>query len=222
METQQYKLSRLKSFDGVQLTENTYNLTIGLVLLWGILINTVMARFFTVQILTLPQIAVIVLYFVLGIGGTMIVFKSKNPVISFCGFTLLSVGMGLLLTYILSMYEGHTIYSAFLMTGIVTVSMMIASTLFPAFFLGLGKTLGLSLIIAIVVELIGGLFFHLRLGVMDYIMVLIFSGYVGYDWSKAQAFPKTLDNAIDSAADIYVDIVNLFIRILRIMGKKNN
>ena len=71
-------------------------------------------------------------------------------------------------------------------------------------------------------ELIGGLFFHLRLGVMDYIMVLIFSGYVGYDWSKAQIFPKTLDNAIDSAADIYVDIVNLFIRILRIMGKKNN
>ena len=53
-------------------------------------------------------------------------------------------------------------------------------------------------------------------------MVLIFSGYVGYDWSKAQIFPKTLDNAIDSAADIYVDIVNLFIRILRIMGKKNN
>ena len=220
METQQYKLSRLKSFDGVQLTENTYNLTIGLVLLWGILINTVMARFFTVQILTLPQIAVIILYFVLGIGGTMIVFKSKNPVISFCGFTLLSVGMGLLLTYILSMYEGHTIYSAFLMTGIVTVSMMIASTLFPAFFLGLGKTLGLSLLIAIAVELIGGLFFHLRLGVMDYIMVLIFSGYVGYDWSKGQQYPKLASYAIITAMELYMDVINIFIRILSLMGRR--
>ena len=135
---------------------------------------------------------------------------------------MLSVGMGLLLTYILTMYSGHTIYTAFLMTGIVTVSMMIVSTLFPSFFLGLGKTLGLSLLIAIAVELVGVLIFRLDLGIMDYIMVIIFSGYVGYDWAKAQVYPKTLDNAIDSAADIYVDIINLFIRILSIVGKKND
>jgi FtsH-binding integral membrane protein len=222
METQEYKVQRLKNFDGIQLKENSYNLTIGLVLLFGILINTVMARFFSEQILNLPQAAVFIAYFVLGIGGTMIVFKSRKPAVSFGGFIMLSVGMGLLLTYILTMYSGHTIYTAFLMTGIVTVSMMIVSTLFPSFFLGLGKTLGLSLLIAIAVELVGVLIFRLDLGIMDYIMVIIFSGYVGYDWAKAQVYPKTLDNAIDSAADIYVDIINLFIRILSIVGKKND
>ena len=57
---------------------------------------------------------------------------------------------------------------------------------------------------------------------MDYIVALIFCGFIGFDWAKAQVFPKTLDNAVDSAADIYVDVANLFIRILAITGKSND
>ena len=37
-------------------------------------------------------------------------------------------------------------------------------------------------------------------------MALIFSGYIGYDWARANAILKTLDNAIDSAAALYLDI----------------
>jgi FtsH-binding integral membrane protein len=29
-----------------------------------------------------------------------------------------------------------------------------------------------------------------------------------------------LDNAIDSAAAIYMDVINLFLRVLRIMGRR--
>nr|MCR4832572.1 Bax inhibitor-1 family protein [Butyrivibrio sp.] len=46
----------------------------------------------------------------------------------------------------------------------------------------------------------------------------IFALYIGYDYWKAQQYPKTVDNAIDSALDIYLDIINLFLRILRILG----
>jgi FtsH-binding integral membrane protein len=31
-----------------------------------------------------------------------------------------------------------------------------------------------------------------------------------------------MDNAVDSAADIYLDVVNLFVRILSITGKRRN
>jgi FtsH-binding integral membrane protein len=99
---------------------------------------------------------------------------------------------------------------------------MIISTIFPQFFLSLGRVLLFALLGSLAVELIGGLIFRLNLGIMDYVMVVIFGGYIGYDWAKAQVYPKTLDNAIDSAADIYVDIINLFIRILSIVGKKND
>ena len=57
--------------------------------------------------------------------------------------------------------------------------------------------------------------------IIDYAVALIFCGYIGLDWCRAQQYPKTLDNAIDSAADIYLDIVNLFIRILSITGKRS-
>ena len=85
-----------------------------------------------------------------------------------------------------------------------------------------GGALGLALILAIVVDLIGGLLLHLPLTWMDYAIVVIFAGFIGFDWAKAQAYPKNLDNAIDSAADIYVDIVNIFIRILSIIGKNDS
>ena len=51
-------------------------------------------------------------------------------------------------------------------------------------------------------------------------MVVIFSGYIGYDWARANMIPKTLDNAIDSAASLYIDIINLFIRILQILSRR--
>ncbi len=46
--------------------------------------------------------------------------------------------------------------------------------------------------------------------------------YIGYDIYRSQQYPKTLDNAVDSALDIYMDIANLFIRILSILGKRND
>ena len=129
--------------------------------------------------------------------------------------------MGLLLTYTLPYYEVGTIIPSFIITGIVTFLMMIISRIFPNFFLKLGRTLFISLLIMIIVEivllLVGG-----PLLITDYIVALIFCGYIGYDWAKAQEYPPTLDNAIDSAADIYIDVVNLFIEILEIFSNSDD
>ena len=57
---------------------------------------------------------------------------------------------------------------------------------------------------------------------IDWIVAAIFTLYIGYDIHRSQQYPKTLDNAVDSALDIYMDIANLFIRILSIMGKRND
>ena len=221
MDTREMKQQRLLSTEGIQLTENTYNIVIGLTLLWGILINVVMAYFLTPYILKIHPGVILVLYLAGSIGCFTLIFKSRKPAISFLGFTGLAIAMGLVLTFFLTAYTSATIYAAFLSTGIIVVAMMIIATIFPTFFLGIGRTLGFALIGSLVVELIGGLIFHMSLGIFDYIMVVIFAGFVGFDWAKAQAYPKTMDNAIDSAADIYVDIINIFIRILSIMGKKD-
>ena len=222
MDNKEMKLKRLTSTDGTPLTEGAYNVTIGLTLLWGLLLNVLTAVFLTPYIIQIDYRIILVGYLVLSFGCIAVVFKSHTPAISFLGFTGLAFVMGVLLTFFLTAYSASSIYSAFLATGIIVLSMMILSMFFPAFFLSLGRVLLFALIGSIVIELIGGLLLHLPLGIMDYVVVVIFAGYIGYDWAKAQAYPKTMDNAIDSAADIYVDIINIFIRILSIIGKKDN
>jgi len=81
--------------------------------------------------------------------------------------------------------------------------------------------LGITLLITIVVEIVM-MFLGANLGIIDYIVVLIFCGYIGYDWARANACAKTVDNAVDMAAELYVDIINLFIRILSILARSND
>lgn len=222
MNNKAYKEARMQAFDGTKLSENTYNLVIGLVLLWGIIINIVMAKYFMAQIMSMNILLVLVIYFAGSFGCIFVVYKSDNPAVSFLGFTGLAIAMGLILTFFISNYTQGAVLKAFLITAIVTVIMILVSSIYPKFFLSIGRGLLIGLIAAIVIEVLGMLIFKSSMNFMDYIVALIFCGFIGFDWARAQVFPKTLDNAIDSAADIYVDVANLFIRILSITGKSSD
>jgi len=198
-------------------------LAIGLTLVVGILVDMIFAHYLTDLVFRLSPILMLIIYLAGSIGCTMVIYRSPQPIVSFLGFLGLSVCMGLMLTYFISLYDLGTVQLAFTLTGGVFVVMVVLSTLFPTFFLSIGRGLGITLLVTIVVEVIATLVLRRALMITDYIIVLVFCGYVGFDWARAQRFPKTLDNAIDCAADIYVDIINLFIRILSILGrsKKN-
>jgi len=77
-------------------------------------------------------------------------------------------------------------------------------------------------LIALVVCELVLLLLRIPQNVTDWIAAGIFSLYIAYDIHRSQKFPKTLDNAVDCALDIYLDIANLFIRILRSMGRKKD
>ncbi len=208
-----------------EITPQTYNMIIGATLLYGFIINMIMVATCADFAMTMNPIAFLVVYFVMAIAGGLMVHKSENPVISFIGYNLIVIPMGLCLTIIINayLYAGYetTIITAFLITAVVTLVMMGLGAMFPTFFLSIGRTLFVSLLITVVAELI--LYFvGIQLGIIDYVVVLIFCGYVGYDWAKANTQIKTVDNAIDSASELYVDIVNLFVRILRILARAND
>ena len=61
-----------------------------------------------------------------------------------------------------------------------------------------------------------------RQTVIDWVASGLFALYIGYDIHRSQKFVKTVDNAVDSALDIYMDIANLFLRLLSLMSKKND
>ena len=45
------------------------------------------------------------------------------------------------------------------------------------------------------------------------------NNFIGYDWAKAQDDLPTTKNAVTHATSLYIDIMNLFLDILHIVGK---
>lgn len=198
-----------------------YNLVIGLTLVWGFAVNYWMVT--NIDPNTIASInpwIFFIGYFASCFFGIYLFQKSSNPVVSFIGYNFVVVPFGLIINMVVSQYDPELVTEAIRITGLVTVAMMCLGTLFPAFFQKIAGALTIALLLVIVVELIEIFIFNTHHGILDWIVVLIFCGYIGYDWGRANQIPKTIDNAIDSAAALYMDIINLFLRILRILGRK--
>ena len=215
------------AIDGELLSRGRFNMVMGACLLWGFAVNAFICVFFGKQISALVNgnsglmIGAIIAYFVCAFAGIAICNKSSNPAISFLGYNLVVLPMGVTLSIILTMYPVMTIAYAFVATGIVTFVCMVVSTAKPDLFLKFGHGLFISLIVGIIAEVVCSFLFPGVLGVLDWAFAILFCGYIGYDWVRSQQVPSTLDNAVDCACALYIDIINLFIRILEIVGRKN-
>jgi len=198
-----------------------YNLAIGLTLLWGFAVNWWMVdNISTEWIRGINPWVFYGGYFASCMLGVSLFARSANPLKSFVGYNLVVVPFGLVVNLVVSRYDSQLVLEAIRITALVTAGMMLLGTLFPSFFSRIASALFVALLLVIVVELVEILFFGVHHGALDWIVVLIFCGYIGYDWGRANQIPRTLDNAIDSAAALYMDIIILFLRILRILGRK--
>lgn len=224
---ERYEERRYLHPDDVEIAPETYNLIIGGVLLYGFLINCFMVAFCTDAAMNLMSNygLFLIAYIVMIIAGSLMIHGSSNPVVSFIGYNLIVIPLGLVISVTLNAYVAFgmssVIVTAFAITAVVTLVMMFVSSLFPRFFLSIGRTLALSLLVTIVIELLCMLF-NFPIGIIDGIVVLIFCGYIGYDWARANTCAKTVNNAVDNAAELYIDIVNLFLRILRILARSRD
>ena len=197
-----------------ELSSKTYNTIIGLILLWGFAVNAIMCTFFQDVFSAWNPTAVLIGYFIAAIIGIFMSEFSDNPIASFIGYNLVVLPIGVVLSISLKDYYVSSIVQAFILTTLITILMIIISSIRPEIFESMGATLFICLSGVIVIELI-----MMFVGIVtpqwwDWLVALLFCGYIGYDWSKAQEKRKTLDNAVDSAVDLYLDIINLFVRLL--------
>ena len=218
------KEERLNSGVGDQISIRRYNAVMLLTLLWGFLVNTVMVYYFAIPIMRflsgVGPLWIFIGYFVLAIAGIAISARSANPWMSFLGYNLLVLPIGVLLCLILPGIPVAIVTKALLLTGIVTATMTLLGLVAPNVFLGMGRTLFIALIVGILAELVATFLFHYTGTAFDWLFVVLFSGYIGYDVAKSQIYPKTVDNAVDCALDIYLDIINIFIRLLALLSRK--
>jgi len=209
------------SADGEIISDGSYNLAMGLVLGWGFLVNWWMVKNIPASVITGVDIRLFLLgYFASCLFGVYLFNKSVNPLVSFIGYNFVVIPFGFVINVVVARYSPDLVLEAVRVTGMVTLGMMALGSMFPAFFRRIHGALTAALLLVIIIELVDVFILHKQHGVIDYIVVLIFCGYVGYDWGRANNIPKTLDNAVDSAAALYMDIINLFLRILKILGRR--
>ena len=226
------KVSRLKhdvftrteeSVSGQRVSAGLYNLIIGVALCWGFLVNWIIVREVPIEWITSIHWIVFLLgYFAMAFTGVALFNRSENPVISFLGYNLVVIPFGLVVNIVVQQYDPVIVLEAIRVTGLVTFGMMVLGSLVPAFFERIHRALVLALLAVVIVELVEVFIFGVHHDFLDWAVVVIFCGYIGYDWARANRIPKTVDNAIDSAAALYMDIINLFLRVLRILGRRRS
>lgn len=209
-----------------EISERAFNLIIGGMLLWGFVLNYLTVALFADRVIRLvanvrPWVFLIGYFALVLIGNAMVV--RGGAALSFVGYTLIAAPIGMVLCLSLSGIPVSIVKSAVLTTAIVSLSFMIAGTLFPGFFLKLGRVLFFSLLFMIVGNLISMLLFRSRTGMLyEWLGAGVFSLYIGYDWARANTCARTVDNAIDLSASLYLDIINLFLRVVSIMNNSRD
>lgn len=219
------KQLRLESGEADRLSTRSYNLVLTSLLAYGLLLNAVIVYYFAYPLMNALQgvspWVLLLGYLVPTLLGIFMAAKSSNPMVSFIGYNLVVLPIGIMLALIIPGVPADIVVKAMALTGMVTVTMTLLSLIAPQVFMGLGRTLLIALVVGIIAELVATFLLGYRGQLFDWFFVLLFSGYIGYDVAKSQAYPKTLDNAVDSALDIYLDVINLFIRLLRILGSRD-
>lgn len=207
-----------------QMTVRQYNMAIGATLFYGFIINALMCIFtgdiFTAMYESHPILFVIA-YFAVAITGIVICKSKDGTGKTFLGYTILVFAVGTILAISVPEFTAVSIVNACVITAGVTFVMIVFSTIKPEVFLSMGKTLFICLFSAIIIECCMLLFgIHIPT-LWDFAIVLLFCGYVGYDWATAQKEERTLENAVNSCAGLYLDIVNIFVRLLGKGGSSN-
>lgn len=203
-----------------EMSRNVFYLVLGSILSWGFVLTMLVAKS------TASWHPNIIMLLIVGLGipiaGIFMSTMSSNPLISFAGFNMVVGGLSAILGPVLAMYdikEPGLVERAAIMTGLVTAVMGVSGLMFPNFYRSIGGAL-FGALIALVVVSFARLFIPAiqGVGIVDYIAAGIFSLYIGYDMWRASDIPATLDNAVDVAVSLYLDIINLFLNLLRILG----
>lgn len=149
---------------------------------------------------------------------------SKNGAIF--GFLLYSFITGLTFSSIFVLFKMSSIMFVFLITAVLFLVFALIGYFTKMDLTKLGSILFMGLLGIILASLLNLIFksesFDLVLIILG---IIIFMGYIAYDINKVKRLEGMIDEdklAIIGALDLYLDFLNLFIRLLQIFGKSND
>lgn len=193
-----------------------YNFLIGSFLIYGFLINVFECSILSaIHLPKLPAFLGLFVYILCALVGSFFVREKAGTLSVFIGYHFFVVPVGVSVWLATSgRYMGDILEAAGLTTAI-TFMMLLASSLFPKFFAGLGRFLLVSLFSFVICELVSVFVFGYFSNIFNLIAVFLFSLYIGYDWYMGTVRRKCVANALRTALELYLDIINIFLALLR-------
>ena len=198
---------------------STFNAALGALLIYGFAVNIAECFVFSrlpVEFLRTSFNVLAIAVFVVGMIGLFVFSrKSAGPLSLFVAYNCCIIPIGFSVFAVTDGAESRALMEAAMLTTAITLTMCLGGTLFPTFFLSIGRFLFFSLLTFIVAELIGIFAFGYLPRWVDLVAVGIFSLYIAFDWAVAMTGSWTPKAVIRTAIDLYLDIVNIFLSLVR-------
>ena len=175
----------------------------------------------------------VMLFFIIEFAvviGASYCIKKNNAIVAGVLFAAYCIINGMTLSVIFLAYEIGSIQQIFVLAAVVFAVMAIFGFTTKRDLTSFGAIALMALIGMLVVTLFNALIFR-STGLdmmMNYIGVLVFVGLTAYDVQKLKkhSLQATTGNAnslaVYFAMELYLDLINLFLRLLAIMGKSKN
>src|SRR6185369_2418514 len=144
-------------------------------------------------------------------------------------FLLYSAMVGVTTSTIFLVYTGASIVSAFVIAGGMFGTMAVFGSLTKRSLAGVGQFMFMGLIGLIIASIVNIFWFNDMLNfVICVIGVLVFTGLTAWDAQRMKQMAVALPDgrvgsyAVVGALSLYLDFINLFLFILRLMGGRRN
>ena len=173
------------------------------------------------------------LYYIIIIAELLIVIflsariQRMNPLTAKLSFLLYSIVTGLTLSIIFVAFEITSIIYVFIITAFVFLLFALLGY-FTKIDLSKYSTLLLMGLIGLIITTIVNIFLNNTLLdiILNWVGIIIFVGLIAYDIQKIKRYELIIDDqdkaAILGALDLYLDFINIFLRLLSLFGKSKD
>ncbi|MBR1471479.1 MAG: Bax inhibitor-1 family protein [Lachnospiraceae bacterium] len=154
--------------------------------------------------------------------------RKNNAVLTAILFTVYSYLTGATLGVVVMLYTGASVVAVFLVTAVTFGIMAVYGLVTQKDLSSIGSLLMMGLIGIILSSLVNALFLHssgMEM-VISWICIAVFVGLTAYDAQKIKKNVVYTDGdhvatvALAGAFELYLDFINLFLRLLRVMGRR--
>lgn len=155
-------------------------------------------------------------------------FKKLSPLAVTILFYLYAFINGITLSVIFAAFEMNTIFYAFFTTAALFGGLALYGYTTKRDITRWGSILTVALIVGLVVSVVNLFIGNSLIDIaLDWIILLVFCGLTIYDINKIKLMGQELEQDseklyIYGAMELYLDFINIFIRILSIMGRRRD